>query len=252
MGHGNSISDTAKTMAIIQWFTPLEKCMAARDAWDDGRYVRFVVGPPKASWDLSLWITEADTLEDAIDTLINCQLPPFQRHLSVKVVFRSKVLSLTTRIFDIDMDDQDTFYVVASPLSGEEFDTLVSNLSKDFDEDKVRIAVNKYCIEGLIRQFLTPPPGQPPEILMIELRNALLEHDLRKFTTLFGRNIRLLSQLAPDLDYERYLRVRLAEEVRHMFKARVTVMIAFHKLLRLVPGAIHMDASVLLDILAQK
>lgn len=226
--------------------------MTAPDAWDDGRYVRFVVGPPKASWDLSLWITEADTLDDAIVTLINCQVPPFQRDLSVKVVFRSKVLSLTTRIFDIDMDDEDTFYVVASPLSGEEFDTLVSNFSKDFDEDKVRIAVNKYCSEGLIRQYLTSPPEQPPEILMIELRNALLEVDFRKFTTLFGRNIVLLSQLAPNLDYERYLRVRLTEEVRHMFQARVTELIALYKLLRLVPGAAHMDPSTLLDILAQK
>lgn len=226
--------------------------MAAPDAWDDGRYVHFVVGPPKASWNFSLWITEADTLDAAIATLMNCEVPPLQSHLSVKVVFRSKVIPLTTRIFDIDMDEEDTFYVVASPLSGEDFDTLVSKLTKEmkFDEDKVLVAVNKYCTADSAVHFLTSPPGQPSEPLMIELRNALLQHNITKFLELFAHNISFFSRLTPDLDYERHLRVHLTDEERGRVKFRVQQLTALAKLICSVPDAAKVDASILWDILA--
>ena len=214
------------------------------ELWDQGRYFRFVIAPPKVNASVDLWIAPGETLSNAIETLHYLQLlPPPRVTLSVKCVFRSRLVPLDTCVFDMDVGEDDSIYVVAAGqgVTPSEFDKVTTMFGEGAEKEA----------RTLLRRVLVPQ--LMTDINWNNLANTLME--MRKALMLceWARVEEMAKQIMPKflwtMGVEFQFRVKLTHEQREIVARRANM--ALKQELMKIPGAEKLGPDVIREIVAQ-
>ena len=212
------------------------------ELWEQGRYIRFVIAPPKVNASVDLWIAPSETLSDAIEILHFLQLlPPPAVTLSVRCVFRSKLVPLDTCVFDMNVGEDDSIYVVAAgrDVTPCVFDKVATMFGTSaVAEEEAR----KLLRRVLVPTLMTDLDWNSLANTRMEMRNALMLSEWAKFEELAKQEVNVFQW---HVIWEIRFRVKLTEEQRAMLVQRGLRELAN------IPGAEQLGQDVIREIWAQ-